>query len=100
MRETACAFAAGAAFAGGGCGRVLRAQFRARTPAVFFPPSEMPPHSGAFGKTWVGQVEGGDTLRAPRLPVMAIIPRTSCDLRPSVYFLHPLSIRYTKVQGP
>ena len=36
MRETACAFAAGAAFAGGGCGRVLRAQFRARTPAVFF----------------------------------------------------------------
>lgn len=28
-------------------------------PPCFFPPSEMPPHSGAFGKTWVGQVEGG-----------------------------------------
>lgn len=28
-------------------------------PPRFFSPSEMPPHSGAFGKTWAGWVEGG-----------------------------------------
>lgn len=48
----------------GVCGQVLRARIacavlRANPPACFLSPSEMPPHSGEFGKTWVGADRGG-----------------------------------------